>query len=253
MSIDNSTTKHVSGLVFGLLLSAAAFTSSLAFSSEVVMNGNPENGKKIFMEGKGAAAPCMSCHGPTGLGNEAMGAPRLANLGYVYIIKQLNDLSEGRRVPVGPGAVMPMFAQQLSAQDRQDVSAYVNTVTEPPELSDLKDLKASGVVIGTSYLGQIISKYGTAKVSACQSCHGYNGRGAAPMFPVIGQQRYTYLVNQLHNWRDGSRNNSPYGMMNAIAKKLSDEDINNVAAYLSQAPRTIMGGKDATSKTQAAQ
>ena len=253
MSIDNSTTKRVSGLVFGLLISAAALASSLAFASEVVMNGNPENGKKIFMEGKGAAAPCMSCHGPTGLGNEALGAPRLANIGYVYVIKQLNDLAEGRRVPEGAGAVMPMFAQQLSAQDRQDVSAYVNTITEPAELSDLKDLKASGTVVGTTYQGQIIAKYGTAKVSACSSCHAYNGRGASPMFPVIGQQRYTYLVNQLHNWRDGSRHNDPYGMMQAIANKLSDEDINNVAAYLSQAPRTAMGGKDATSKTQAAQ
>jgi cytochrome c553 len=217
------------------------------------MTGNPENGKKIFMEGKGAAAPCMSCHGPTGLGNEAMGAPRLANLGYTYIIKQLNDLADGRRVPEGPGAVMPGFAQQLSAQDRQDVSAYVNTVTELPELSDLKDIKASGQPVGTLYKGKIIAVYGTAKVSACQSCHSFNGRGASPMFPVVGQQRYSYLVNQLHNWRDGSRHNDPYGMMQAVAKKLSDEDIINVAAYLSQAPRTTVGGQDATTKSQAAQ
>jgi cytochrome c553 len=70
---------------------------------------------------------------------------------------------------------------------------------------------------------------------------------------VIGQQKYTYLVNQLHNWRDASRANDPQGMMRAVAKNLSDEDINNVAAYLSQAPRGTAGGNDATNNSRRAQ
>ncbi len=108
--------------------------------------------------------------------------------------------------------------------------------------------------MGEKYLGQVIVKYGVlGKVSACQSCHGYNGRGAAPIFPVIGQQKYTYLVNQLHNWRDASRANDPYGMMRAIAKNLTDDDINNVAAYLATAPRTTANTFDNTNKTPRAQ
>jgi cytochrome c553 len=227
----------------GLLLGAAMLvTGTVHASEEGAMNGNPENGKKIFTEGKGAAVACMTCHGATGWGTEAMGAPRLANLGFPYIVKQLTDLAEGRRTPSGAGAVMPLFAQQLTEQDRRDVAAYVNTFSGPPELSDLKGLKDGGTAVGERYLGQVIVKYGVAgKVSACQSCHGYNGRGAAPMFPVIGQQKYTYLVNQLHNWRDASRANDPYGMMRAIAKNLTDDDINNVAAYLATAPMTTQG------------
>ncbi len=171
-----------------------------------------------------------------------MGAPRLATLGNAYIIKQLTDFANDKRVPTGLGAVMPGFAKELSEQDRRDVAAYVNSIEDAPELSDLKALKDSGQAVGNTSLGQVLVKYGVKdKVSACQSCHGYNGRGAAPMFPVIGQQKYTYLVNQLHNWRDGSRANDPDGMMRAVAKNLSDDDINNAAAFLAGAPRTTIG------------
>ncbi|MDE2344490.1 MAG: c-type cytochrome [Betaproteobacteria bacterium] len=234
----------------GMALAAMLVSGAVFASEEAPMPGNIANGKKIFTEGKGAAVACMTCHGETGWGTEAMGAPRLANLGYPYIVKQLTDLAEGRRTPSGAGAVMPLFAQQLTEQDRRDVAAYVNSFNTPPELSDLKSLKDSGTPVGQKYLGMVIVKYGVlGKVSACQSCHGYNGRGAPPMFPVIGQQKYTYLVNQLHNWRDASRANDPYGMMRAIAKNLTDDDIINVAAYLATAPRTTGETTDYTTRS----
>ena len=244
--------KSVIKFSMGLVLALALV--STVWANESVMNGDAANGKKIFNEGKGAASACMACHGPNAWGMDAMGAPRLANLGFPYIVKQLTDLAEGRRVPTGAGAVMPVFAAALSEQDRRDVATYVNTLSDDAELSDLKTIKDGGQPVGEKYLGQVIVKYGIqGKVSACQSCHGFNGRGAAPMFPVIGQQKYTYLVNQLHNWRDASRANDPYGMMRAIAKNLTDADINNVAAYLSSAPRTTMGGSDSTNHTSRAQ
>jgi cytochrome c553 len=200
------------------------------------------NGQKIFSEGKGDVPACMTCHGAGGWGLEAMGAPRLAGIGFPYLVKELSDLAGGKRTPGGAGAVMPGFAAGLSPQDRRDVAAYVNTLEGPPDLSDLKALKDSGTAVGERYLGEAISKYGVlGKVSACQSCHGYNGRGAAPMFPVIGQQKYTYLVTQLNAWRDGSRANDPYGMMRTTAHNLTDADIANVATYLATAPTTTFG------------
>ncbi len=216
----------------------AMFVAGAAFAAE----GGVENGKKIFTEGKGAAAACMTCHGDKAQGNDAMGAPRLATLGNAYIVKQLTDFANDKRVPTGLGAVMPGFAKELSEQDRRDVAAYVNSIEDTPELSDLKALKDSGQQVGDTTAGQILVKYGVKdKVSACQSCHGYNGRGAAPVFPVIGQQKFVYLVNQLHNWRDGSRANDPSGMMRAVAKNLTDADIINAATFLATAPKTTMG------------
>jgi len=220
---------------------AAALVAGASFASD----GNASNGKTIFTGGKGAAAPCMTCHGDKGQGNDDMGAPRLAGQGVPYIVKQLTDFAGDKRTPAGVGAVMPTFAKELSDQDRRDVAAYVNSLKDE-ELSDLKKLKDGGAQVGEPYLGQVIVKFGIyGKVSACSSCHGYNGRGAAPVFPMIGQQKYVYLVNQLHNWKDGSRANDPLvgsvGIMRAVAKNLSDADILNVAAFLSSAPATTIG------------
>jgi len=204
---------------------------------------NIANGKKIFEEGKGDTVPaCMTCHGAGAWGLDAMGAPRLAAIGFPYMVKQLDDLADGKRTPSGAGAVMVVFAGGLTKQERRDVSGYVNTLSGPADLSDLKALKDAGTPIGERYLGQSIVKYGIyGKVSACSSCHGFNGRGAAPLFPVIEQQKYVYLVNQLNNWRDESRANDPYAMMRKMAHNLTDADINNLAAYLATAPGTTGG------------
>lgn len=216
---------------------AGMLVASVGFAAE---HGNAENGKNIFNNGKGAAAACMTCHGDKGQGNDAMGAPRLAGQGAAYIVKQLSDFAADKRVPSGVGAVMPSFAKELSEQDRRDVAAFVNSLRDTPEFSDLKSMDPKEV--GVSHQGQTIVKFGVfGKVSACQSCHGYNGRGAAPMFPMIGQQKFTYLVNQLKSWRDGSRANDPSGMMRAVAKGLSDQDIKDVATFLSSAPETTIG------------
>lgn len=215
---------------------AAALVAGTSFAAE----GNAANGKTIFTNGKGNAAPCMSCHGDKAQGNDDMGAPRLAGQGPAYIIKQLTDFAGDKRTPAGVGAVMPTFAKELNEQDRRDVAAYVNSVKDV-ELSDLKKLAATNKV-GEAYKGQVIVKFGVGgKVSACQSCHGYNGRGAAPVFPMIGQQKYVYLVNQLKSWKDGSRANDPAGMMRAVAKNLTDDDIVNIATFLSFAPETTQG------------
>jgi cytochrome c553 len=207
-----------------------------------VSDASIANGKKIFMEGKGDVPACMTCHGAGGWGLDAMGAPRLARIGYPYIVKQLSDLANGRRTPAGAGAVMVVYAAGLSEQDRRDVAGYVSSLDTPPDLSDLGAIKESGTAIGERYLGEAIVKYGVfGKVSACSSCHGYNGRGAAPLFPAIGQQKYVYLVNQLNSWRDGSRANDPYGMMRKMAANLTDADIANLATFLSAAPTTTGG------------
>ncbi len=235
-------------VVTSLLAGVAALFYINAFAVEAMEDaGYPDaniaNGKKIYNEGKGDTVPsCMTCHGAGGWGLDAMGAPRLAGIGYPYVVKQLSDFAGGKRTPSGAGAVMVVFAGGLTEQERRDVAGYVNTLSGPPELSDLKELKEAGTPIGEKYLGQAIVKYGVyGKVSACSSCHGYNGRGAAPLFPVIGQQKYTYLVAQLNSWRDESRTNDPYAMMRKMAHNLTDADIANLATFLASAPISTSG------------
>jgi cytochrome c553 len=244
--------RKLSNLAMACLGAVAMLTFSGATFAESV-KVNVANGKNIFENGKPDAgvAACATCHGEKAMGNDAMGAPRLSHLGYVYVVKQLTNFAEDKRIGNEVGAVMNGFAKSLTEQERRDVSAYVNTLPKSTEPSDLAALKAEGRPVGEAYKGQIIVRYGVmGKVSACVSCHGFNGRGADPVYPKIGQQKYVYLVNQLNHWRDGSRANDPMAQMRAVAKGLSDEDINNIAAFLSQAPEsTAGGGMDVSNQT----
>jgi cytochrome c553 len=71
---------------------------------------------------------------------------------------------------------------------------------------------------------------------ACVNCHGINGKGLTPntsMFPVIGGQQKDYIRRQLVNFRKGDRTNSPNGIMNRITQKLTDDELEALADYVS--------------------
>jgi len=217
-------------------LLALAGVAQAAESDKVTVNISA--GKQIFLNGKDDVSPCQSCHGPNALGIDEQQTPRLANIGYAYIVKQLTNFAHDERVNV----LMNVMAKGLTEEDIRNVAAYLNTLEPATEFSDLAALKAAGNDIGEPYRGQILVRYGVSgKAPACQSCHGYNGRGSDPIYPQIGQQKYVYLVNQLKNWRDGSRANDPLGQMRAVAKNLTDQDIYDAAAFLSHAPKSTAG------------
>lgn len=69
---------------------------------------------------------------------------------------------------------------------------------------------------------------GKNKAAMCASCHGSNGISAIDMWPNLAGQKTAYLIKQLRDFRDGSRNDA---VMAGMSKALSDEDIENLAAY----------------------
>lgn len=244
------TTKLATMLVGAtVLLSATAYAASdkMGDMGEIKMQADLANGQKIFKEGKGNVPACTSCHGEDGLGNDMMGTPRIAGQVAQFLIKQLEDFATDKRMDTTM-FVMNANAKGLSRQDRVDVSAYLHRQMTTREesaqaASNLEELKASGVEVGLTYLGKAIVNYGIPEkdIPACKSCHDYNGRGVDPIYPKIGEQKYAYLVSQLKKWRDGSRTNDPLGQMRKVAKKMSDADINNAAAYLTGASAYSMG------------
>lgn len=198
-----------------------------------------ENGKKIFNEGKGEVPACMGCHGADGLGSDDLGTPRLAGQIFQFVAKQLEDYATDKRTDTTM-YVMNTNAKGLSPQDRLDVAAFVSEWHHDREtidgsVSNLATLKQNGVAVGETHLGKAIVNHGIHEknVPACRSCHDFNGRGVDPLFPAIGQQKYSYLVAQMLKWRDGSRANDPHAAMRKVAQNMSDEDIHNVSAYLS--------------------
>jgi len=74
---------------------------------------------------------------------------------------------------------------------------------------------------------------GKAKSAVCAACHGTTGTSAIPMYPDLAGQQDAYLVKQLKAFKDGSRKDPT---MAPMAAGLSEEDMNDLAAYFSSFP-----------------
>lgn len=69
---------------------------------------------------------------------------------------------------------------------------------------------------------------GKAKAVQCAACHGAKGVASLPEAPNLAGQNPIYLVKALHDFKSGARKDE---MMTMMAAALSDEDIENLAAY----------------------
>lgn len=72
------------------------------------------------------------------------------------------------------------------------------------------------------------AKAGREKAIACQACHGLDGMSKVPDAPNIAGQVESYLAAQLRAFKSGTRKNEA---MSVVASTLSDQDIDNLAAY----------------------
>lgn len=181
--------------------------------------------------GKEAAASCVACHQADGTGKNIPNGeswPQLAGMNAAYIAKQLQDYKSGQR----ENASMKIFASILSEQQVADVAAYYSQLTprqgEGGENADAPTLAR----------GEMLAQRGgwANYIVACQSCHGPGNRGAGEVFPGIAGQHAGYIEAQLKAWQVGTRKNDAQDLMGTIARRMSDEDIHAVAAWLSTQP-----------------
>jgi len=71
---------------------------------------------------------------------------------------------------------------------------------------------------------------GKGKSGVCVSCHGLNGISPNDAWPSLAGLGYAYLAKQLRAYRDGTRKDP---VMEPVAQRFSDEDIEDLAAYFS--------------------
>lgn len=75
------------------------------------------------------------------------------------------------------------------------------------------------------------SNAGEEKSASCVSCHGEHGNSMVSTFPKLAQQHASYLIKQLHAFKDGTRKDP---MMSAMAMSLSDTDMADIAAFYAE-------------------
>ena len=71
---------------------------------------------------------------------------------------------------------------------------------------------------------------GKSKSAICAACHGMNGIGNYELWPNLAGQKQGYLVKAIKDFRDGTRTDPT---MAPTVKPLSDQDIEDLAAYYS--------------------
>lgn len=64
----------------------------------------------------------------------------------------------------------------------------------------------------------------------CVACHGADGNSTDPQYPKLAGQYENYIVRALSDYKSGARKNP---IMAGFAAGLSEDDIDNLAAYFS--------------------
>ena len=77
---------------------------------------------------------------------------------------------------------------------------------------------------------------GKAKAGMCATCHGLLGLSQLPNAPHLAGQPAIYVAEQLKAYRSGKRANE---VMGVIAKSLSDQDIDDLAAWYASIQLTV--------------
>jgi cytochrome c553 len=167
---------------------------------------------------------CVACHGADG-NSVIPNYPKIAGQHAGYIIESLHEYREG------PGSerdnpIMYGMTAGLSDQDILDLAAYYSQ-----QKTTIGEADPSLVALGEKiYRGGNIE----ANVPACIACHGPRGEGNyAANYPALSGQNAAYIVEQLHAFRTGTRKGGVNDMMAHVVERISEEEVQAVASYIS--------------------
>ncbi|AKJ30873.1 c-type cytochrome [Caldimonas brevitalea] len=187
-----------------------------AVASHVVLERNMARVTDAGSVGRGAtlALNCTMCHGAQGMSTS--NAPNLAGQYPEVIIKQLMDYQSGKRVH----ALMQGLAAPLSEENIRDLAAYYASLPKARTAPTFYDESLPALVRVGAPLRNI---------APCISCHG----GVDQKFgaPWIEGMPKDYLVGQLHAFRTGARGNDVQGQMRAVARTMTDQEIQEVSEF----------------------
>lgn len=205
--------------MFQSLAKVACFFALTVIGTTVQAAGNAE-------AGQAKAATCVACHGVDG--NSAVPTfPKLSGLGHKYLLKQMQDIRDGRR----PVALMAGQVDNMTDQDLSDIAAFYDAQPRTGGTADPDKVSLGRKV----YLGGIAER----QVPACSGCHSPTGNGNGPAgYPALAGQHADYVAAQLKMFRKGYEdpagrtNGGEAKIMRTTAFRMSDMEIDAVASYI---------------------
>ncbi|WP_428100359.1 c-type cytochrome [Candidatus Rariloculus sp.] len=176
--------------------------------------------------GAATYAICTACHGPQGVGMQALNAPKIAGQEGWYIRRQIGKYINGLRGSDPRdlyGLQMAPMARVVADETAlENVIAYIQTLPdETPERTVFGDVER-----------------GADLYTTCGFCHGAEGQGVwSTNAPRLAGMSDWYLAAQLENFKQGIRGGHEadiYGyQMYMMANILKDENaISDIIAHI---------------------
>ena len=166
-----------------------------------------------YQEGKALARACAKCHGEDG-NSRTPGTPSLAGQQPHYLVAAIREYHQGDR----NAAPMKSMLRGTNDYELEKLALYFSSQTPAPR--------------STPSFGNAAA--GEPETAMCGGCHGMRGVSNDAATPSLAGQDAKYLVAAIKSYRKDRRN---WGMQRYVSA-LSDEDIDNIAAfYAVQTPK----------------
>lgn len=198
-------------MIHTIVIRASAMLLALTVAAPAVADG--ERAKEL------AATLCVACHGVDG-NSVAPTFPKIAGLQAEYLAKQLAEYIDGRR----ESEVMAPIVATLERQDITPLAIYFAAQRPSPGKVENAKLAEEGrrLYVDGNY---------DAGVPACMGCHLEDASGN-PRFPRLAGQHRDYMLEQMRQFRDGTRTNDRGRVMRAIASRMTDAEMEAVVEYI---------------------
>ena len=213
-----------------LLLLGVVFLSSLAVADQELP---PLTEPAVYIS-------CISCHGPDGLGSEAIHAPPIAGQRAAYLEAQLLAFRSGER----GGHNADIWARQMALMAKplsdSDISSLAFFLSQQPRWA-VPAVKADQTPTG---------------FAVCGSCHGEKPSAAGDLdVPQVWGMPSEYLFRQLIAYRDGIRGHrasegSPNVMSQIMNSSMTDKMLSDFADYLASGVVSSAAATAATNEKQ---
>ena len=181
---------------------------------------------------------CIACHGKNGK-RAIQDYPNIAAQPKKYLIQQTKDIISGKRKggknkegkdrtsPMVGSLITPDGKVRITDEQIEQIADWLSTL-EPAKPKPAADIKPEDIEAGKKLY----------KKKRCRTCHGKAGKKPLKNYPYIAGQKAAYIFNQMVDVRDKKRKNRKIKTMYSFVKKLKDEEIRQIAAYLSTIDRT---------------
>ncbi|QGZ32494.1 c-type cytochrome [Stutzerimonas stutzeri] len=175
--------------------------------------GDDSRRQQAYAAGQERMLFCGYCHGEDG-NSKRPHIPNLAAQNPMYLFDSFEKFANGERIDF----VMSKLAENLTLEDRVNIAVYFSQ-------QKVKPATAAGDTLE-------IQRGAALYRRTCTGCHGNHAQGRETM-PRLAGQPAEYISKALNRFRnhDPSRAGS---VMMGIADKLSEAEIESLAAYLTQ-------------------